>query len=134
MTQIRYRSAAKLALVFSAFLLAATARSAPSVLLNPNNESNVDEGYIRALLTGTERFWENGTEVLIAVLKDDPQSDKAINQYSGMTPSKFKNHWQRIAFSGRGKMPKQFSTKEKLLEFVNRTPGAIAIIDDKGNS
>ncbi|MBK1875617.1 hypothetical protein [Pelagicoccus mobilis] len=130
MTESRYRAPLQTALTIALLLITSVALSADPIVLNPENQTNVDEKYIRSILTGTERFWEDGNEVLIAVLKNDPEAEQALNRYSGMTSSKFKNHWQRIAFSGRGKMPKQFNNLEELIEFVNRNPGAIAIVGE----
>lgn len=128
MNPTRSRPFAQIAIAAAALLLATLPLYAAPIALNPRNASDVDEAYLRSVLTGTERFWEDGHEVLIAVLRDDPDAEEALSRYSGMTPSKFKNHWQRIAFSGRGKMPKQFDNLDDLIEFVNRNPGAIAIV------
>ncbi|MBK1875619.1 hypothetical protein [Pelagicoccus mobilis] len=130
MTNTPHRPIPRFALALAFLLVASLRLSADPILLNPENNTPVNEEYLRSILTGTERFWENGHEVLIAVLKNDPKAEQALNRFSGMTASKFKNHWQRIAFSGRGKMPKQFSDIEDLVEFVKRNPGAIAIVSD----
>ena len=132
-TQPPLRSATKAAFALGLLLIIIAfprlAAAAP-IVLNPQNDAPIDDAFIHSVLTGTERFWANGDEVLIALLKTDPQTEKALSRYSGMTASKFKNHWQRIAFSGRGKMPKQFTQIEDLVEYVKRNPGAIAIVGD----
>ena len=130
--QILPRSLTRAALAM-ALLLLATLRPilASPIVLSPQNENAVDQDFIQSALTGAERFWESGDEVLIAVLKNDPATDELLKRYSGMTASKFKNYWQRLAFSGRGKMPKQFNEIDDLVDFVQRNPGAIALVDER---
>lgn len=99
-----------------------------SIVTNPQNVDEVDEDFLKDMLVGKERFWTGGAEVVIAILKNDPESESVLREYSGMTPMKFKNHWHRIAFSGRGKMPKLFSDVEDLVDFVNSNKGAIGIV------
>lgn len=130
MKTIRYKTLAHAALFYALALTASPCHANEPILLHPKNEKTIGAEHIRSMLTGSERFWDNGQEVLIAVLKNDPAAERALIRYSGMTASKFKNHWQRIAFSGRGKMPKQFNNIEEIQEFVKRTPGALAIIGD----
>lgn len=106
--------------------------SASNIVTNSKNSETVDGELLMLVLTGKEKFWKSGSEVIIAVLRSDAEADAALTRYSGMTPSKFKNHWQRIAFSGRGKMPKMFSSLEELVAFVENNEGAIGIISSKG--
>lgn len=103
----------------------------PNALLNPSNTAKLDEESLSSILTGSMRFWENGEEIRIATLKNDPDLEEALKRYSGMTAAKFKNHWQRIMYSGRGKMPKQFATPQELFEYIKFTPGAISITSEK---
>lgn len=99
-----------------------------SVVANPENEEPIDEELLKLMLTGKEKFWDSGSEVVIAILRSESDADDALSRYSGMTMNKFKNHWQRIAFSGRGKMPKMFSSIDELEAFVKNNKGAIGIV------
>lgn len=101
---------------------------AADIVANPRNSEKLDEESLKLMLTGKEKFWESGSEVKIAFLKSDPRIDELLTRYSGMTSNKFKNHWQRIAFSGRGKMPKTFARSEDLIAYVKANKGAIAIV------
>ncbi len=101
--------------------------SEPTVIGNPRNNSKINDEILRSMLIGKMKFWESGSEVVIAVLKSDQNATETLSHYSGMTPSKFKNHWQRIAYSGRGKMPKMFNNIEDLIAFVSENEGAIGI-------
>lgn len=98
------------------------------IVANPGNQEEIDKATLKLILIGKEKFWDSGSEVVIAILRSNPEVDETLTRYSGMTTNKFKNHWQRIAFSGRGKMPKMFSNMEDLIKFVESNEGAIGIV------
>lgn len=106
---------------------------ASEIVANPDNGAVVDKELLKLILTGREKFWESGSEVVIVMLKSDPDAAAALTEYSGMTSNKFKNHWQRIVFSGRGKMPKMFSNLEDAVQFIQEHEGAIGIISSKAD-
>lgn len=105
-------------------------QAAPAVVVNSDNADNVDSATLSAYLVGKRKFWEGGNEVVIAVLKDDADASGALEQFTKMNDSRFKSHWQRLAFSGRGTMPKQFSDPEALVAFVKVNKGAIGLVTD----
>lgn len=105
-------------------------QAAPAVVVNPENADAVDTDALSAYLIGKRKFWESGSEVVIAVLKDDADAESALEQYTKMNESRFKSHWQRLAFSGRGTMPKQFSDAAALLAFIKVNKGAIGLVSD----
>jgi hypothetical protein len=69
-------------------------------------------------------FWKGGVAIVIVVCDG---TDAAIEQVSGMNPSQFKTHWQRLGFSGRGKPPRKADNVASLVASVASTPGAIAL-------
>ncbi|MDQ8183201.1 hypothetical protein [Pelagicoccus sp. SDUM812005] len=113
-----------------AFVSASMIHAAPAVVVNPENADSVDADILSAYLIGKRKFWESGGEVIIAVLKDDADANGALQQFTKMDDSRFKSHWQRLAFSGRGTMPKQFSDPAALLAFVKVNKGAIGLVTD----
>ncbi|MDQ8187992.1 hypothetical protein [Pelagicoccus sp. SDUM812002] len=105
-------------------------QAAPAVVVNSDNADAVDGESLNAYLVGKRKFWEGGSEVVIAVLKDDADANGALEQFTKMDDSRFKSHWQRLAFSGRGTMPKQFSDPEALVAFIKLNKGAIGLVTD----
>lgn len=105
-------------------------QAAPAVVVNSDNADAIDADTLTAYLIGKRKFWEGGSEVVIAVLKDDADANGALEQFAKMDDSRFKSHWQRLAFSGRGTMPKQFSDPEALLAFIKVNKGAIGLVTD----
>ena len=63
---------------------------------------------------------------MIVVLTE--KTDAGLQDVTGMTASQFRTHWQRLAFSGRGKQPKEADTIEKLLSLVADNQGAVALV------
>lgn len=110
-----------------------TASATPAVVLNSENTESIDSDKLTALLIGKRKFWDGGGEVVIAMLKDDDEVSSALEQYTRMNDSRFKSHWQRLAFSGRGTMPKQFSDPEALIAFVKGNKGAIGIVTESSD-
>jgi hypothetical protein len=91
-------------------------------------------GALKDILTGKTMYWDGGAAINIVTAGE--KADAALEQASGMTPSAFKTHWQRLAFSGRGQPPKKADDAAKALALVASTKGAIAILpagsDTKG--
>ena len=105
-----------------------------SVIVNNANAASLDASALSSVLVGKKNFWEGGKEVQIAVLKGNAEADAKLKEITGMDGNRFKNHWQRLAFSGRGKMPKQFSDASELVAFVNSNAGAIGIVPSSADS
>jgi hypothetical protein len=61
------------------------------------------------------------------VVLPDGAVDAALQKVSGMNPSQFKTHWQRLGFSGRGQPPKKADSASDLVSTVASTAGALAL-------
>jgi ABC-type phosphate transport system substrate-binding protein len=81
---------------------------------------------LKDIYTGKSMYWDGGEAVTIIVVGE--KADAALEQASGLTPSAFKTHWQRLAFSGRGQPPKKVDDAAKALALVASSKGAIAIL------
>ena len=128
----------KTRLLFS-FAIAFIALSANSfgggnIVVNPSNQNSLDSSSLSSILIGKKNFWDGGKEVLIAVLKGDAEADATLKEVTGMDGNRFKSHWQRLAFSGRGRMPKQFKDASELVEYVSSNDGAIGIVPSSADA
>ena len=86
----------------------------------------LDKTALKDLFLGKTTYWEGGQAVSIVVVSD--KTDSALQEATGMSASQFKTHWQRLAFSGRGKLPKEVDSAEKALALVADTKGAVALL------
>lgn len=118
----------KIASLLAAALLTTAGWAAPAIIVNASNADEIDSDTITSALVGKRKYWESGSEVVIAVLKGDPETSKALEEHAKMDEGRFKNHWQRLAFSGRGRMPRMFDDARDLLAFVRGNDGAIAVV------
>jgi ABC-type phosphate transport system substrate-binding protein len=88
--------------------------------------TSLDAGALKDIYSGKTMYWDGGAAVVIVVAGD--QANAALEAASGMNPSAFKTHWQRLGFSGRGQPPKKADDVNKALALVASTKGAIAVV------
>jgi len=87
---------------------------------------SISAAALKDIYTGRTTYWQGGQSVVIAVLAGD--ADAALKEVSGMDASQFKTFWQRLAFSGRGQLPKKAEDAVSLVALVASTKGAIALV------
>ena len=96
--------------------------------------ASLDAAALKDIYTGKTMYWDGGQAVVIVVVPE--KADAALEQASGMNPSAFKTHWQRLGFSGRGQPPKRADDVDALIAAVAASKGAIAVLpagsDPKG--
>jgi ABC-type phosphate transport system substrate-binding protein len=96
------------------------------VIANPGVPTDsLTANTLKDIYTGKTKYWEDGQAIVIVVLPD--QTDGALQQVCGMDTSSFKTFWQRLVFSGRGRLPKKANDMSTLMEMVASTKGAIAL-------
>lgn len=113
-----------------ALATASAAFAEGALVINAENGNETPSDTLSSLLVGKNKFWPSGDPVIIVVQKDSPAAESLLQQYTNMDESRFKSHWQRLAFSGRGTMPKQFNDPAAVVAFVKVNKGAIGILDN----
>lgn len=84
---------------------------------------------LKDIYIGKTTYWQDGQSVVIAVLADPTRDmDLELRNFSGMDASHFETFWERMVFSGRGKLPKTASDISALLALVASTKGSIAVV------
>ncbi|MDQ8203023.1 hypothetical protein [Pelagicoccus sp. SDUM812003] len=119
--------------VLATTVFASLLHAGGAVVVNASNNDSLDQEKIASVLVGKRQHWENGQQVKIAVLKGSETADALLESYARMNQSRFKSHWQRLAFSGRGTMPEQLESGAEVVAFVQSNPGAIGICDDSAD-
>ena len=110
----------------------ATALSAPAVgkeeqicliVHQKNPISEMKKKDLMEILKGEKTIWKtwNKTPIVIAMVRDSEAFLKKID----LTSVHFRKIWLKLALSGRHDPPKTFGTACEVLQFVERTPGAI---------
>ncbi len=90
--------------------------------------SSLDIDALRDLFLGKKTSWDDGGRVIVAVLKDGP-SHEDLMKLLGKNPQQFITSWKKLVFTGKGAMPEQLDGEEALVDYVAKTPGAIAYVD-----
>lgn len=114
-----------------AVLLLAPLRAAPieGAVIVANDSvalESISLAALRDLYTGRTTYWQDGESVIIIVLAE--KTDPALKEISGMEPSQFRTFWQRMVFSGRGRLPKTATDAAGVAALIAANKGAIAIV------
>src|SRR6266850_6699639 len=90
----------------------------------PMNSISPDD--LKDIYNAKTAYWQGGQTIVIIVLAD--KTNSALKDVSGMDASHFKTFWQRLAFSGRGKLPQKLDDASAVVTLVASTRGAIALV------
>lgn len=88
--------------------------------------SEITRDEVKNIFLGKSTRWQ-GSAVKLAVL-DSGDAESAYPELTGKSASQFESYWKRLVFTGRGIMPKTFSSDADLLAYVAETPGAVGFI------
>ncbi|GAB5451767.1 MAG: hypothetical protein Hals2KO_20950 [Halioglobus sp.] len=106
----------------------ASAETSPEIhLVFSNNVAlkQPSENELAAIFLGRTRQWSDGTRVKIAILESSEAQRLLLGVVANRSPSQYWAHWRNIVFSGRGIMPKLFSSEEELLQYIAAEEGAV---------
>ena len=98
------------------------------VIANPSiKASEASKSDLKDVFTGGSSSI-GGSHVTPVLLKAGAVSDEFLNEFIGKSDSAFRASWRSLVFSGQATMPKSLDTDAAIVEYVSRTPGAIAYI------
>jgi ABC-type phosphate transport system substrate-binding protein len=104
-----------------------------AVVANKNvSQSSLSKDNLKAIFLGQTTAWGNGAKIEFVTLKDSSEiHEEFLKQYVDKSTSQFSNFWKQQVFTGKGRMPKQFDSESKLIEYVSATDGAIGYVSGK---
>lgn len=113
-------------LVLSAWSLNAQADQTV-VVINPSvAKPTLTQVELRQIFTGHLQYWEDGNKIHVFVLEDNDPLHKAFcRETLKMFPYQLSRLWNQLTYSGQGVTPTRVSSKEELIERLEKTPGAI---------
>lgn len=88
----------------------------------------VNQRELRRMYLGKRAHWHDDQRVVLALHAGDPAAEARLQTIVGKTPKQFASYWRRRVFTGKGRMPKRFTSAAELRAYVGQTPGAIACI------
>lgn len=79
-------------------------------------------------LSRTNRL-ENGKKAILIEIRDYRLRDTFYRLISSKTHTQLKYYWTTMIFSGKGKPPRSFSSKEDMIDYMKRHTTAISYLD-----
>lgn len=110
-------------------LWAQQARGEFVVIGNATGLTDVSRDDLRAIFRGERSVWSTGSTVTIVLPSmRSPDADAFATQVLGMSRSAMQRFWLGIVFQGRASPPVSLESAGEIIQFVRRTPGAIAVV------
>jgi O-phosphoseryl-tRNA(Cys) synthetase len=99
------------------------------VIGNDIGMKEIKMNYLKEVYQAKYSFWPNKKSVQIAL--PGTQSEDAVYVYAqvyGKSVKEVQKFWLSIVFQGRAKSPNFFDTSKELIDYVQRTLGAIGLL------
>ncbi|HEX8461005.1 MAG TPA: hypothetical protein VF623_06230, partial [Segetibacter sp.] len=129
---------AKLILSFLLILTASgtQAQQPLSVIANQKGSpAALSSNEMKSVFRGEKQRWNNGTKVVIALLKtNNPVGLSICKKIYDMKPDELNKYWLALVFQGKASAPFFFNSIPELQAFVSQNSGAIGIIDEPANT
>lgn len=91
-------------------------------------QDTLSKSEIKSIFLGDRLVWPNGEEIYLVTHRNPDIQSEFAKTYIQKTESQFSRYWRAVMFSGKGMIPKAFSTNKEIIRFVTNTKGAIGYI------
>jgi len=117
-------------------LFAALAFGAPiawgadvKVIANPSvGASSVSSEELKGVFLATKSSLNDGSHVEPVLQKSGAVHEEFLKIYVGKTESALETYYRSLVFTGKGSMPKTFSSDAEVAAYVEKTKGAIGYV------
>ncbi len=112
-------------------LMAGSSVFAGEVIIIANTSVSVDSmdrGIVSDIYQGMKTKWDSGDKVVVVMLRKGETHESFAKDIVGSTPSKLRNIWKKIIFSGTGNPPKIMKSESELVTRIAETKGAVGYI------
>lgn len=96
------------------------------------NEIGVAEltaSQVRAIFRGDRSLWSTGQAVTVVLPSGrSPYAEDFSRSVLGMPRDAMQRYWLGLVFQGRASPPVHLATAAEIIAYVERTPGAIAVV------
>ncbi len=96
------------------------------------NEIGVPEltaAQVRAIFRGDRSLWSTGQAVTVVLPSGRvPYADDFSRSVLGMSRDAMQRYWLGLVFQGRAAPPVHLASAAEIIAYVERTPGAIAVV------
>jgi ABC-type phosphate transport system substrate-binding protein len=113
----------------AAMAMAMPAWGAEIVIVNSaTTDTGIPKDVLKAIYNGRKRSLPSGTRVEVLDL-DGPVHDQFVSNVLDSSPAQYTTYWQKLVFTGQGKLPRVFASEHDMVAYVAATPGAIGYIE-----
>ncbi|USD29739.1 phosphate ABC transporter substrate-binding protein [Pseudoalteromonas sp. SCSIO 43201] len=112
-----------------ALLCSSYSTLAVDVIVNPANNSALDENEIKQIFIGKAKSFSDGSKALPITQVDgssvtDEFNEKVLNKSS----SQLKAYWSKLVFTGKGTPPKEAADDAEVIKLVASNPNLIGFV------
>ncbi len=90
--------------------------------------SSLSQDDVRDIFLGRKTVWDDGQKIKFVTMKDGHAHEAFLDTFVRKTAMQFDLYWDKLVFTGRARTPKAFSTSDGIIDFIERTEGAIGYI------
>ncbi len=91
-------------------------------------ETSLTRDDVKKIYSGKKTKWGNNETIVVTVLDGSDAHKAFLKEFVKKSPTQFKLTWKKMMFTGKGTPPKKFKDMKSLVEFVEKTDGAIGYI------
>jgi ABC-type phosphate transport system substrate-binding protein len=102
------------------------------VIANPSVSGNLTAADLKDVFLGTKSS-ANGATVE-SVVGSGAAHEAFLKAYIGKSDQAFRNHLKSLVFTGKGSMPKSFTSDAEVVKYVAATKGAIGYISPSADA
>jgi ABC-type phosphate transport system substrate-binding protein len=99
------------------------------VVANDIGVSELTAAQVRAIFRGDRSLWSTGQAVTVVLPSGRvPYADEFARSVLGMSRDAMQRYWLGLVFQGRAAPPVHLASAAEIIAYVERTPGAIAVV------
>jgi ABC-type phosphate transport system substrate-binding protein len=83
---------------------------------------------LKEIFLGKKVQWTDNTKIRFVTSKEPDSHKTFLRTYINKSAKQYSNYWRKMVFTGKGKIPKSFTTSAEMIEYVSGTSGAIGYI------
>lgn len=112
-----------------ALLLALPAQADNVVVIGHAQLPKLNAGALRKLYTGRSTEVNGAPVIVVNALPGSPVRNRFLSLYVEQDDERYVAYWTVRRFIGKGLPPREMESSSAIIDFVQKTPGAIGYID-----
>jgi ABC-type phosphate transport system substrate-binding protein len=93
------------------------------------DNSSLTKDEVKKVFFGKIVKWDNGTSIELTFNTEGNAKDAFLQPYLQASKKKFKKFWMKRVFAGFGPPPTEKTSSAGIVDYVNKTTGAIGFVE-----